>query len=222
MGCDIQQFTQMASRASDMSWIDSEITDARVERCSLERFITAQSNLTRFNMMACTGNQVRATQSNLVHATYRDNNIGGSSWSHSELNDCQFVNCTLPLAGFDSATFNRVCFDFVEMLRAMFDRATAQASQFKNVQATNASFRNVRFADVAFNRATLSELDGRGLHADFMTLRDVDCRRANLIGQEPQAWHGAQLQGALFEEPKELNDRTWWLETSPGHRVALS
>ena len=108
------------------------------------------------------------------------------------------------------------------MPRLLFDGATVHASQFNNVHAPNASFRNAEFSDVNINRSNLSELDGRGFHAERLKLRDVNCQFANLIGQEPEVWSSAQLQGTIFEAPKELDDRAWWLEKRPGHRMALS
>ena len=165
---------------------------------------------------------MRATQCNFDHAVFRDNEISGSSWSHSTLNDCQFVNCNLPLAGFDHAQLHRVSYEQIEMPRLLFDGATVQASQFNNIHAPHASFRNARFSDVHFNRSNLSKLDGRGFHAERLNLMDVNCQHANLIGQEHKVWSAAQLQGAHFEVPKELDDRAWWLEKRPGHRMALS
>jgi len=222
MDCIIQRFTQIANFASDMSWIDSKITDVGLERCRLDRFIAAQAWLTRLSVMGCSGSQVRTSQTHVVSAIIRDNNMSGSSWSHSELNDCQFLNNKLSLAGFDHATLTGVRFEYVQMPRAMFDSATAQAVQFNHVQMSNASLRGAYLTDVTFRQTDLSELDARGLRSDGMTFKDVDCRRANLKGQEPQDWEGAQLQGAHFEDLKELNDRAWWLEKSPGHRLGLS
>jgi uncharacterized protein YjbI with pentapeptide repeats len=222
MDCTAQSLTQLACRTSDVSWIDSKITDARIEHCNLERFITAKASLSEFFLVGCTGSQVRATQSEFDRATFKDNEIMASSWSHSALNDCDFVNCKFPLAGFDHARLNRVSYEHVDMTRAMFDSATVQTSQFNHVQAPNASFRNAKFSEVSFNQSNLTELDGRGFQSDRLKLRDVNCERANLIGQEPEVWSAAQLKGAQFEVSKEFDDRTWWLEKRPGHRVVLS
>jgi uncharacterized protein YjbI with pentapeptide repeats len=221
MGCSMQCYAQVACHSSDVSWVDSTLADARVERCQLERFIAAQTKASAWHLVACTGSQVRATQSEFSHAIFKDNDLEGASWSHSALNDCQFVDCNLPLAGFDHAVLTRVCFEGVAMPRALFDQATVQASQFQHVQAPNASLRSVQLSDVAFKQTNLSALDALGLQAEFLQLQAVDCRGANLIGQTPQIWSGAQLQGARFEEAKAFDDRAWWRETRPGPRMEL-
>lgn len=219
MGCTVQSFSQVLCRASDVSWIDSKITNAKLERCSLERIIAAQADISGLRLVACAGSQVRTTQGKVFDAFYKDNHIYGASWSHSELNDCQFVDCNLPLAGFDNASLNRVSFERVEMPRVLFDHAIFKTSQFNQVQATNASVRNAQLSSVTFSQTNLFELDARGSRVDLLKLTDVDCRRANLIGQDPQVWCKADLQGAHFEESKDLDDREWWSTTRPGHRV---
>jgi uncharacterized protein YjbI with pentapeptide repeats len=222
MGCSVQSLSQTICLASDMSWIDSKIADAKLERCKLERLIAAQMDISSLSLVRCAGTQVRTIQSKLLNAIYDDNELDGASWSHSELHDCQFVNCKLPLAGFDHASLSCTTFDFVEMHRSLFDYANIKTSTFKHVRAPQASFRNARMTDVLIHQANLSELDACGFHADHLKLENVDCQRAKLIGQDQQVWNAAKLQGAKFEVPKNLDDRVWWLTVRPGHREALS
>lgn len=222
MGCTVQSYSQVLCRASDVSWIDSKIANAKLERCSLERMIAAQVESSGLSFFACTGRHVRTTQGKVSNAIYKDNQIDGASWSHSELNDCQFINCKMPLVGFDNASLNQVSFERVEMPRVLFDHAILKSSLFKEVQAAHASLRNAQLSSVAFSQTNLSGVDARGARVDRLTLNDVDCRRANLIGQDPKVWCEAELHGAHFEESKELDDLEWWAATRPGHRVVIS
>jgi uncharacterized protein YjbI with pentapeptide repeats len=217
--CSIAHFSQVNCRSTDVSWMGVKASDGKIESCCFDRFIVVQSELQNMLIKICSGHQVRFMNCNVGDLVFSENRIEACSWSHSELNDGQFLNCDLHLLGFDRARLNRVLFDRVNMPQAMFDHASVTSSQFKKVQAPNASLRHAFLKQVIFSQVDFSELDARGCCVESLKIKEMNCRRANMIGQELNVWQEAQLQGARFDESKELNDELWFMENRPGHRM---
>jgi len=225
-GCDLSFMTlSMVKLANlrcerslvrDLSLVESEVGEQVWQEVLMERVISANSRFQAGQWLGCHGVNNRWMAIKAVHLAYQSCNLEQSAWSGCEIQGGDFMSNVLKVAHFDNSDLRALVFKGNAMYVVAFDQSVLKACVFRERDVSYLSFRNARLESCDLSGMTGSDLDARAcvlLATSVHGARFVD---ANVEGQDPEDWRGADLDLARFEVPEDQQDMDWWETCRPG------
>lgn len=224
--CDIS-FTTLSSLAltslhcessllRDLSLVESKVHEQRWQECVMERVISANSSFVGGQWLGCQGINNRWMSIKARHLTYQSCHFEQAAWSACEIQGGDFLSNVLKVAHFDNGKLHGLVFKGNAMYVVAFDRSVLSECVFREQDVSHLSLRNARLESCDLNGMTGSDLDARGCTMQATTVNGARFVDANVTGQKPEDWRGADLDLARFEIPEDQQDLDWWKTCRPG------
>ncbi len=205
-----------SSLIRDLSLVESKVHDQCWQECVMERVIAANSTFGGGQWLGCQGINNRWMGIKARHLAYQSCNFEQSAWSTCEIDGGDFQSNLLRIAHFDSGQLQRLRFKGNTLFAIAFDGSLLRECEFRERDVSHFSLRNARLESCDLNGITGSDLDARGCTMQGTTVSGARFVDANVAGQQPEDWRGADLDLARFEIPEELQDLEWWKTCRPG------
>lgn len=200
----------------DCSLVESKVGEQLWQEVHMDRVTYANCHFAAGRWLACRGVNNRwlgLTARNLV---YQSCVFDQSGWSRSEIDGASFTGNALRIAGFDNGKYCNFTFHNNQLYMILFDKSCLTACRFQERQVAYLSFREARLEACDLRGMTGEDLDVRGCELHDTAVDGLNFIEANVTGQNPQDWRGAELNFARFEVPEAEQDADWWSACRPG------
>lgn len=225
-GCDISYATMASldftgllferSLMRDFSLVESRIRDQVWREVFMERVIAANSEFSGGSWQACQGINNRWMGIKAKGLSYQSCNFEQGAWSRSEIEGGEFHGCNLRIAGFDNGNFRNLNFRDNVLYVVAFDNSVLSGCVFRERDVSYFSLRGARVEECDLRNMSGSDLDARDCQLVETRVEGMRFVEANVMGQDPVDWRGADLDLARFEVPEEQRDADWWSICRPG------
>ncbi len=205
-----------SSLIRDLSLVESKLQEQRWQECVMERVISANSTFDSGLWLGCQGVNNRWMAIKARRLNYQSCNFEQAAWSACEIDGGEYQSNVLKIAHFDNGQLRGLVFKGNAIYVLAFDRSALTDCVFREREVSHLSLRNASLTSCDLNGMTGSDLDARGCVMQGTTVNGARFIDANVAGQKPEDWRGADLDLARFEVPEELQDVDWWQSCRPG------
>lgn len=210
-------FNVERSRVSDMSLVESVVNGHLWCGVAMDRVMSANSVLRNAQWLDCQGINNRWMGIEGEGMVYRACAFRQSAWSMSKIKRMHFSDNTLHVAYFDQGVFDELALVNNRIHVLAFDRSVISDSSFDEPQLAYLSFREARLEACDLRKLKVNDFDARGCFLRNCRVDGADFKEANMTGQEPELWQGANVNFARFEASEaQIQDLAWWKSCRPG------